>query len=471
MAEENIKPSFGFSIAVMSVIVVMLVGGLSFLHVDMHMLLIACTIVVVLASIYLGHRWDDILDAIIHGISRALAAVLFFILIGMAVGAWVASGTVPALIYYGLNLLTPMLFLPAGLIIGSIASLATGSSWSTAGTVGVALMGIGLGMNIPAPLIAGMVISGAYFGDKMSPLSDTTNLAPAIAGTDVFSHIRAMLYTTIPAYLISLALFFVFGLKYADQALDASQIETIQNLIAGNFNLNIMVLLPIVVVLILSVMKFPAIPAMIVGIVVAIPVAVFFQGASFVSVLEVLNYGFSIETGSELVDKLLNRGGVQSMMWTLSLALVALSLGGALTHSKLLTVIFEKVIEKVHSARYYPGMVIVSGVLTNALVGEQYMGVVVPGELYRESFEQKGLEPRMLSRCLEEGATLTANFFPWSTGGAFMFGALGVYNFAYMPYAFFNYINPILGILLPVFGLTLLRKKQTDKDSKTDAPH
>ena len=460
------KPGIIFAIVIMLIIVAVLVSGLLLLGVDMHMLLVTCLIIVVLASLYLGYKWDEIQKAMIDGISRAMQALLFFILIGMAVAAWIASGTVPALIYYGLNILTPLFFLPAGLLIASIASLATGSSWTTAGTVGVALMGIGMGMGMPAPLVAGMVISGAYFGDKMSPLSDTTNLAPAIAGTDVFSHISAMLYTTVPAYILTLILYFFFGLKYAGSSLDVSQIQSIQAAISENFDMNIIVLLPIVLVLVLSVMKCPAIPAMIIGTVTALPIAMIFQGVGFVDFLGILNYGFEIETTSDMVNSLLNRGGVQNMMWTMSLALIALALGGALSNSKILAVIFERIIAKVKDPRYYPGMTIITGIISNALVGEQYMGIVLTGELYRDCYEEKGLQPRMLSRTLEEGATLTANFFPWSTGGAFMFGALGVYNFAYVPYAFFNLINPLLGIILPILGLTLLKKNQENSNSK-----
>jgi NhaC family Na+:H+ antiporter len=462
MTDSNKQPSFGFASIVILTIAGLLVSGLLVLHLDMHMLLIACLIIVVLASLYLGHRWDAIQEAIIEGVGKGMAALLFFILIGMAVGAWIASGTVPALIYYGMNILTPMFFLPAGLIIASIASLATGSSWTTAATVGVALMGIGAGMGIPAPLVAGMVVSGAYFGDKMSPLSDTTNLAPAVAGTDIFSHINAMLYTTVPAYIISLVLFYIFGLKYADASLDVSQIETVRAVIAENFSMNIIVLLPVLVVLGLSVFKFPAIPSMILGILTAIPIALFLQGATLSGTLGVLNDGFKIETTSKLVNTLLNRGGVQSMMWTMSLAFIALALGGALAKSKLLTVLFAKIIEKVHRARYYPGMTIITGTLANGLVGEQYMAIVLTNELYKESYKKKGLQPRMLSRNLEEGGTITSNFFPWSTCGAFMFGALGVYNFAYLPYAFFNLSNVALGILLPILGLTILRLKPSD---------
>lgn len=460
---NTIQPKFSFALLTMLFIIGILMTGLLHFEADMHLLLIICLIVAVLASLKIGFSWDELQESMVKSISRAMQALFFFFLIGMAVAAWIQSGTVPALIYYGLNILTPTFFLPAGLIIASIASVATGSSWTAAGTIGIALMGVGVGMGIPAPLVAGMIISGAYFGDKMSPLSETTNLAPAIAGSDLYKHIGAMLYTTIPAYIISLIIYTVMGFKYAGATIDSSIIADIQTTILSNFDIGIIVLLPIVVVLILSIMKFSAIPGLTIGIALSIPISMFIQGVSFVDILSTLNYGYSIESGVEIVDSLFNKGGIQSMMWTFSLAIIALSLGGILTKSKILVVIIDRILTKVTSIRALPGLTVITAILVNATMGEQYMGIVVTGELYGYAYEKKGLQKRMLSRCMEEGGTLTACLFPWTTGGAFMFTALGVSNFAFAPYAFLNLINPLLGILLPLFGLTLLT---TNKEKK-----
>lgn len=325
---RTILPTLKFALTTVFLIVITLMGGLLRFHADMHILLFICIIIVATASRILGYSWDDIEKSMIKGVSRAIGALFFFFLIGMVVAAWVQSGTVPALIYYGFDILNPKFFLPSGLVIATLTSIATGSSWNTAGTVGVALMGVGMGMGIPAPIIAGMVISGAYFGDKMSPLSETTNLSPAIAGANLYEHIRAMLYTSVPAYMCALVAYSIIGLKYADSTLDVENIRQIQTTLENSFNLNMVVFIPMILVVILSVAKFPAIPSIVAGIVTSLPITVILQNTSLINSLSVLNYGFSIESGVEIVDTLLNRGGIQSMMWTFSIAILALSLGG-----------------------------------------------------------------------------------------------------------------------------------------------
>ncbi len=461
MANEEVvskakKPSVLFGLITMLLIIATLMLGILVFGLDEHLLLFFCVVIISVASIFLGFTWDEIMSGMVKGLAKAMPALFFFFLIGMAVGAWIQCGTLPALIYYGMNILSPGWFLPASLIICSITSLATGSSWTTAGTVGVVLMGISVPMGLPAPLVAGCIISGAYFGDKMSPLSDTTNLAPAIAGTDVFSHIAGMLYTTIPAYVIAFIMYLVTGLKYAGTTIDTQQIAQIQGAISSIFDVNIVLLLPLLVVLILSVCRFPAIPSLVAGILLAYPLAAIYQGVGFADYLLVLNYGNELESGMDIVNELLNRGGIQGMMWTFSLAVLALALGGAISKSGVMQVLIEKLISKVKNPRLYPGMTILTGIFGCACLGEQYMSIVLTAELYKDAYPQAGLEPRMLSRCVEESSTLTANLFPWTTGGAFMFGALGIAAFQYGPYAFLNWITPIIGILLPLTGYSLL---------------
>ncbi|KDR96489.1 transporter, NhaC family (TC 2.A.35) [Peptoclostridium litorale DSM 5388] len=449
-------PTIIFALFTVLLIVTTLMGGLLAFHADMHILLFICIVIAASASKLLGHSWECIEKSMINGVSRAMGALFFFFLIGMAIGAWVQSGTVPALIYYGLDIMSYRFFLPAGLIICTLSSMAIGSSWNTAGTVGVALMGVGVGMGIPAPLVAGMVISGSYFGDKMSPLSETTNLSPAIAGSSLYEHIRAMLYTSIPAYMCALAAYGTMGLKYAHTSPDMKHIGQIQYAIGSSFNLHVIVFLPLIVVMGLSIARFPAIPSLVTGIVVSLPISIVVQKRGVVESLGVLNYGFSAQSGVEVVDILLNRGGIQSMMWTFSLAIMALSLGGILAQSNIMDVIIEKVLQKVKNPKYLPGMTIMTAVFINATMGEQYMGIVLTGELYKEAYPKANLQPRMLSRALEEGATLTSSLFPWTTGGAFMSTALGISAFQYAPYAIVNWLNPIFGILFPVLGYSLL---------------
>lgn len=458
---EQKQPTFHFAVAVMGLIVLTLMVGLIFLKVDPHVLLITDIIIASFAAIKIGYKWDRIVEYMAEGVNKAMQTLFFFFLIGMAIGAWILSGTVPALISYGFNILNPTFFLPAGLIICSITSLATGSSWSTAGTVGIALMGIGAGLDIPAPITAGMIVSGSYFGDKMSPLSDTTNLAPAIAGTNLYAHINAMLYTTVPTYVIALIIYAVIGLKYSGSTLDYENIASIQSAIDGMFNLNIIVFLPLIVVLATSILKAPALPGLMLGIVVSIPISMFVQNASLADVINALNYGYVSQSGIEMVDVLLTKGGIQSMMWTFSLAVIALALGGILTGIGVFNAIVIKIMTLIKEPKYLPAATILTCIAVNIAMAEQYVAIVVTGELYKGAYEKAGLQPRMLSRCLEEGGTLTSSIVPWNTCGAVMFAALGVSATQYAPYAIINWLNPLLGMVLPMVGYSLLKNTNT----------
>jgi NhaC family Na+:H+ antiporter len=459
MSEEVRQPSFFLALATFLCIVSILVIGIFILKVDMHVLLILGLIVTAVMAKVVGYKWKEIEAAMGKGVFKAMIGMFIFILIGMIIGSWIEAGTVPALIYYGLELLSPKWFLPAGLLICSITSLATGTSWGTAGTVGLALMGIGVGMGIPAPVIAGMILSGAYFGDKMSPVSDTTNLASLSAEARLYDHIGAMMYTAVPSYIIALILYTLLGFRYAGGALDTKQIATIQDTIAGEFQISVWVLLPAIILLTLSVLRVPAIPSMIAGVLTASVVSIIIQGSSITEVLNAINYGYTSETGVLAVDELLNRGGIQRMMWTFSMAFIALALGGALDELHFLEVLVEKITKRIKRAASLVTVTIISGVVANLALSTAYLSIILNGKLYLKAFEKKGMQHRMLSRCLEEGATLTTGLIPWNMAGAFMAGALGVSTFEYAPYAFLNLINPIVSIVLSYFGIFILWTK------------
>lgn len=457
------KPSFLTAISVFIGIILILGVGISVYKVDIHILLVMATFFSSIVAYKCGFGFDEILDGMTESIKKAMIALIIFILIGMMIGSWIASGTVPGLIYYGLELLSPKFFLPTGLIICSITSLATGTSWGTTGTVGLALMGMGVGLGIPGPVVAGMVVSGAFFGDKMSPMSDSTILAAASTDTDLYDHIGGMLITSVPAYIISLVLYTFVGFHYATLGnSEPEQIHMIHQVLGETFNLKIIVLLPIVVVLVLSLMKVPSVIAMSIGTFLGTIFAVVFQGADITYALKVLNYGYVEKTGLEVVDKLLVRGGIQNMMWTFSLSFIALCLGGVLEKAGFLNVIVEKVLAKVKSI---PSVIAVSmgtTFLTNLCMGEIYLALILNGNLYRKVYKDKGLENKMLSRVLEESGTLTGALIPWTTAGAFIAGSLGVSTLSYVPFAFFNLINPILSIIMIYCGFSLYKIKSTD---------
>ncbi|MFA5576161.1 MAG: Na+/H+ antiporter NhaC [Tissierellaceae bacterium] len=454
--KQKRHPSFILSLFVILSVIAILIFGIILLDADIHVLLILALTLSCIVSFKLGYSFDELVVGMQKSISEVMPAMMIFILIGVIIGSWITAGTVPAIIYYGLKLITPNLFLPIGLLLCSMTSLATGTSWGTMGTVGIALMGMGSGLGIPAPLTAGMVISGAYFGDKMSPISDTTNLAAAAAGTDLYEHVKSMAFTTGPSYVIVLILYTLMGLRYSSGSVNQGEVDLIVNSLDSTFNMNPVVFLPMIILFTLNIKKVAAVPAMLIGAASAVLVAIAVQGVSLTDALLSLNYGYSGDTGVELVDNLLNRGGIQSMMWTFSLAFIAISLGGVLEHVGYLRALIHGFIKKVHSPGLLSIIVIASTTLGSAALGEVYLSLILNGNLYREDFKEKGLKLSMLSRYLEEGGTLTQVFVPWTTGAAFIATTLGVSTFKYAPYALLNYINPLVSIVFSFLGIFVL---------------
>lgn len=452
------RPSFAASIAVCFGIILILTVGIVVFEIAIHVLLILALVLTGAVSYSHGYSTSAMVDGMKSSLGRATPAMIIFILIGTIMGSWIQAGTVPALIFYGLEFINAKYFLPVGLVVCSMTSLATGTSWGTAGTVGIALMGIGIGLGIPPPLVAGMVISGAFFGDKLSPISDTTNLAAASAETNLYDHIVAMLYTTIPAYVISLVIYTVMGLGFGtDRPINLEQVIQIQSVLDEEFNLNFVVLLPMLALLVMMIIKISAIPAMLSATFLATIISLVFQGSSLTEALTAINYGYTHESGIKIVDAILVRGGIQNMMWTFSLAYLALCLGGVLEKVGYLTVLVEKIVEKIRSAANLVTLVITTTFLSNVAMGANYMSIILNGSIYRNVFDEAGLKRRMLSRLLEEGGTQTAALIPWSTAGAFMAGTLGVATISYLPYTFLNYINPLLSILLAYLGIFIFR--------------
>lgn len=412
----------------------------------------------------LGYSWAELEEGVLKTINMAMQAVIILMIIGMIIGTWILGGVVPTMIYYGLQILSPGIFLAATALICAVVSLATGSSWTTAGTVGIALLGVGQGLNIPVEVVAGAIISGAYFGDKMSPLSDTTNLAPAMAGATLFDHVRHMIFTTGPSLIIAVILYGIMGAKYAGQALDPGEINKILEALSGGFNINPLMFIPPALVIAMVVMKVPAIPGLIGGTILGGLFAFIFQGKGFGDILDAAMNGFVSETGFEAIDSLLTRGGMQSMMWTVSLILCALTFGGILEATGMLEAIAGAILKLAHGTGGLVTATIFSCIFVNIVTGEQYLSIVIPGRMYKSAFADRGLAPRNLSRCLEDSGTLTSPLIPWNTCGAFMHATLGVHPFAYLPYAFLNLINPLISIFYGFTGITML--KMTPEEQK-----
>lgn len=424
-----------------------------------HIPLIMASCVAGIISLILGNKWKDVETGFINTIQMSMQAILILMIVGALVGCWILSGTVPTMIYYGLKILSPAIFLVATCIICAIVSLATGSSWTTAGTVGIALIGVGVGLGIPTPQIAGAIISGAYFGDKMSPLSDTTNLAPAMAGTNLFVHIRHMFYTVTPSIIIALIVFAILGFKYAGKPLDVAQLNEIFAGLEASGSLNPILLLPPVLVIVLVVKKMPAIPGLLCGIAAGAILAVLVQGANFGDIVNVLNDGYTSETGVLMVDELLTRGGVQCMMYTVSLIMCAMVFGGIMEQSGMLGTLAESLLRFAKGTGSLVFVTILSCFLVNLLAADQYLSIVIPGRMYKDEFAKRRLHPKNLSRCLEDCGTLTSPFIPWNTCGAYMSTTLGVSCLAYAPYCVLNYVNPIISIIYGFTGFSMEKLK------------
>jgi len=456
-------PGFLHSLLCFGGVIVIVISGLLWLGISLHSLLVIALVWVAGHSYWLGFNYKSIKSSMISGIEKGLGAIFIFFLIGILVAALIESGTIGALIYYGLDLLHPSFFLPAGLVLCSLMSLATGTAWGTIATIGVVLMGLGQALGIPLPLVAGMVVSGASFGDKMSPVSDTTNLAAMSADTDLYSHIKSMMYTTVPTYIICLIIFTFLGFYYTAQAMSEQELSTLSGLLDVEFAISPLTLLPLVVLLALSINRTPAEASMLASVATALVLAILTQDRNITEVLNSLHTGYVSDTGLEQLDTLLSRGGIMSMMWTMSLALIALSLGGILDRAGFVRVLLRGILERIERAASLMAATISAGIVANMSMGEGYLSIIFGGQIFRESYEESGLERHMLSRCLEEGATLSTSLIPWTTSGAFITGVLGMSPLEFAPWTFFNYINPLLSVGLAYLGFGIFRKTESSE--------
>ncbi len=421
-----------------------------------------------------GQTWVELEQALIDGISLVMRACLILLLIGSLIGAWMLAGTAPAIIHLGLGILDPNWFYPASMILCSLVAISIGSSWTTAATVGLALIGIAQILGLSAEITAGAVISGAYFGDKMSPLSDSTNLAPAMVGVDLFTHIRHMFWTTSPAFVISLILFTWLGWGAGNTIESTSAIDSARETLEANYNIGFPAFLPLILLLGMSVKRIPALPTIAVGTIAGCIVAALYQTDTvrvfsgiaetmpgYAAIIKALwiavTDGYVASTGDEGLDQLLSRGGMSSMLTTIWLIISAMCFGGVMEHTGFLRRIVLTALKGVKGT----GSLILTTVLTsigmNIVAADQYMAIVLPGRMYQLEYEFRGLAPENLSRTLEDAGTMTSALVPWNTCGAFMAATLGVATFDYLPYAFLNLITPVIAIVYGTFNIAITK--------------
>ncbi|MCI1693549.1 Na+/H+ antiporter NhaC [Aneurinibacillus aneurinilyticus] len=429
-----------------------------------HVPLLLCIFLLIIIGFLKKANWKTMEQGIVDGVKPGLVPILIFLLIGTLIGVWMASGTVPTMMVYGFYVLSAHYFLPAALVISAIVGTCIGSSLTTVATIGVALMGMGTVMDINPAWVAGAVISGAFFGDKMSPLSDTTNLAPTLARIDLFTHIRHLLWTTVPALLISLVLFLLIGNGSAVSD-SAAQVEGLRQALEQHAIIHPAALIPPVLLFILAMLRVPAVPTLIAGILSGIAIAFWLNPVITAGQMAtIIQNGFVSETGIKAVDSLLTRGGMQSMMFSVSLIFLALSMGGLLYRLG----IINRLMEMVHRFIATRGRLIASTALSsigiNVLLGEQYLSIVLPGNAFVQQYEKLGLERKNMARVLEDAGTVVNPLVPWSVCGVFLSEVLGVPTIEYLPFAFFCLLCPILTIFLGFTGIGIA-KKQENKQS------
>lgn len=469
---ENVKrkPSTLMALSPLVLMIVLLTIGVGFLKLRAEPIILLCASFASILALRLGYSWDELQEGIIEKIASALPATLILWSVGLLIGAWMFSGTVPMLIYYGVQLINPKFLYVSAFLITAVLSTVTGTSWGSVGTVGVAIMGIAQGLNMNLAISAGAVVAGSYFGDKLSPFSDTTNLAPLAAGSKLYDHIKNMLYTTAPAALVSIGIYLFLGLFYESSQTSVESVAIIQRELSNLYNWNILLFLPVVIMLLGSILKFPTLPTMIVNSLITVIIGMVIQGFSLQDGFTSMINGFNVEmtgfNGEVLEDviTLINRGGAVSMTTTTVLVFCSMGFAGVMSKSGMLDVVLEAILKRVKTTF---GVIIstIASCFTVAFVtGNSYLSILIPGELFKKIYLQRNLHPTNLSRTLEDSGTVLVPLIPWSAAGAYMTATLGVDTLSYLPWAILNYMGIVFAIILGLTGIGI--KKISDKEKE-----
>jgi len=433
------------------------------------LLLAAC--VAMLVGFKNGQGWAAMERDIFTGMTIIFGPSFILLAVGIMIATWIAGGVVPAMIYYGLKLMNPSVFYSAVCLTCAIVSLSIGSSWTTAASVGVAMIGTAAGLGLSPAICAGAIISGAYFGDKMSPLSDTTNLAPAVAGVDLFSHIRHMAWTGVPALLFALTLFTIIGFA-SEPAADMNNLDSTLAVLTDHFTIDWYMLLPLAALFVLAWQKMPALPAILIAAFLGAIYAVVFQDfgrdaerGQIGAIWSILFGGYEAGTGDVVLDDLLSGGGAANMLNTIWLIMCAVFFGGAMEHTGLLVKLLEEIMQRAKSSAAIITSTILTCIGTNIIAGDQYIAIVLPGRMYKVAFRHHKMAPVNLSRAIEDSATVTSALIPWNTCGAFMAATLGVPTFVYLPFCFFNLAMPVISIVYGIINFRILPLVESEDDT------
>jgi len=442
---------------------VLLAVGYGVYQIKPQVLLVTAAFITGVLGFFLHFRWEVMEKGIVDSIHKAMPAILIMLCVGILVGSWIAAGTIPMIIFYGLKLISPKMFLLTACFVCSLTSLATGTSWGTIGTLGVAFMGIAMALEIPLGPAAGAIVAGSYFGDKISPFSDVANLAPVAAGSNLFDHIKHMLWSAVPAWMIGLFVYFLVGLKYGSGTVESETMTLIMKTLPENFHFNIFLLLPMAIVFYFAFTKKPVLPGMLLSAFTAGILALVFQGASVKTVATAMNTGYQSNTGVAVVDTLVSRGGMMSMMETQLVAFTAFSFGGIMQRTGLLSVIFDRITTFTDKVWSIVLTSVGASILTATVTGSSYLSMIVPGELLSPVFKKKGLAAKNLSRIIEECGAIVVPLIPWSMAGVYVTGTIGVSPFTYLPWAIMNYLSVIILIVFGFTGFTMAKKIREDE--------
>ncbi|WP_049928488.1 arginine/ornithine antiporter ArcD [Halopiger goleimassiliensis] len=461
------RPTVGQALVPVLAVVGFLGIGSAVLGLDPHVPLLWSIVFTGAFGTYLGYSWSDLYDGIANALLMGLQAILIIFTIYALIATWVDAGTIPAMMYYGLELLTPTVFLPVAAILAAVVAFAIGSSWTTVGTLGVAFVGIGTGLDVSAPMTVGAVISGAYAGDKQSPLSDTTNLAAGVTNTPLYDHIRRMRTGTAIAFGLSVAIFAVLGLQ-ASGTVPSGQVTEIQTALAGTYNVSPLVFLPLVITFGLALWGVPALSTLVAGTFAGVLTSILLQGAGFVPAWEVFLEGTEPVTGSDLVDKLLETGGLTGSAWTITVVVTALALGGLLEKTGVLAVLAHRLSQGVRSSGSLIAGTGLSAMAINVLTAQQYMSIVLPGMTLRNLYEEFSLDSDELSRAVEAAGTPTGALIPWHAGGVFMTTVTEVPTLSYAPYYLFGILSPLVLFAMALSGWGVPTTRRTERSQPAD---
>jgi len=465
IAKDPQKKTPSLAVALVPLITMGLLLGVGYgiYKIRPQVLLVAAAFLTGCLGLLLRFSWKDMEKGIVDSIHKAMPAILIMLTVGILIGAWMASGTIPMVIYYGLKLISPKFFLFTACLVCSITALATGSSWGTIGTVGVAFIGIAMGLGVPLGAAAGAIVAGAYFGDKMSPFSDIPNLAAVTVGANLFDHIKHMVWSAVPGWLLSLAVYFFVGLKYQAKPMESQTMTLILETLKKNFRFNVLLLLPMIIVFYLAFTKRPTVPGMLLSSLVAGVLAVIFQKASVPLIAQAMNTGYPAQTGVETVDRLLSRGGLMSMMETQLVAFTAFSFGGIMQKTGMLSIILDRVMKLAKKVGSLVLVTIGSCVVTALVTGSSYLSVIIPGELLAPAYKRRDLAAKNLSRIIDECGGIIVPLVPWSMAGVYISGALGVSVFSYLPWAIANYAALVILSLYGAARFTMAARIREDE--------